>query len=115
MSLKDPSTYKDGYPVGRGWWKLIGHLIETLKPYEYEITQIKEKFGGLRFYTTPLPEQANKIISLAEDESYKICEKCGIRGKLREDLPWIKTLCDYHYKKKLDELEERRKKWHNNT
>lgn len=64
--------------------------------------QVKEKFGGLRFYMTWETEEIDKLISKAEDESHKICESCGEPGKARSG-SWIRTLCD-----KCDKQRERK-------
>lgn len=90
--------------VDSGWHPLIKELIgklEKLDP-ELRIEQVKEKFGGLRFYTgTTHVAGLFDIISEYEKKSYTICEKCGKKGKLRDDIGWYKTLCTEHYKEKL--------------
>ncbi len=57
--------------------------------------QIKEKFGGLRFYTGPATEQHRNYITFAESMSYRTCEECGAPGKRYTD-GWHRTLCDIH-------------------
>lgn len=61
------------------------------------IGQIKEKFGGLRFYTNGLPSQIydeiKGIIEMGESMSFHICEECGNKGRPNND-GWITTLCD---------------------
>jgi len=57
--------------------------------------QVKEKFGGLRFYVaTATPEQYN-IISFAEHLSMTTCDVCGKMGK-RSGRGWIVTRCKEH-------------------
>lgn len=92
-----------------GWVDLIDKLIEDLIAlgWNKHIDQIKEKFGGLRFYvgdTSRAPngrfisyKKINLLISKAESESFKICEKCGKSGQPRGG-GWIKTLCEGHYR-----------------
>lgn len=63
------------------------------------VQQIKEKFGGLRFYCNGGSEGTHGMISLAEDLSYGICEECGNRGERRSG-GWIRTLCDEHHVKR---------------
>jgi len=82
--------------VGPGWHDIIERLIPDLLALGWtgEVSQVKEKFGGLRWYCDS--DGASGIydrISQAEDESFKTCEYCGAPGKPR-DLSWIKTLCD---------------------
>lgn len=111
---KENPLYRRGSGVpffidcGDGWYKLIRDLClsirELLKenPIEdFMVVQVKEKFGGLRFYIGAGSDKIFKRINEAEEESYHICECCGITGKLRTDLGWIRTLCDKcynHYK-----------------
>lgn len=113
-----------------GWTVLVHELTEciqnmlenanyTIEDDKYklrvEIDQIKEKYGGLRFYyhltvDEEMPEKDrpkyNKIdkwgsymdqisgaVWFAERMSYHICEGCGNPGKLR-DTAWRKTRCD---------------------
>lgn len=83
-----------------GWFDLIYELSKKLKRLspETEAVQVKEKFGGLRFYFDNTTQEGANLIQKAEKMSYNICEMCGKKGKLRNDLPWIQTLCDKHYK-----------------
>jgi len=82
-----------------GWLELIKNLIQELIDigWNKEIVQIKEKFGGLRFYTGELSQEGQKIITKYENLSYKTCEECGKKGT-RRDGSWIRTLCDKHAK-----------------
>jgi hypothetical protein len=72
-----------------------------------QAVQVKEKFGGLRFYTTGGDKYIDGVISMAESMSYCICEKCGNKGK-KAQTKWILTLCDSceadHKKRKFDSL-----------
>ena len=81
--------------VGPGWTPIITTLINDLWALGWDggIYQVKEKFGGLRFYINATPEQF-KVIMAAEAKSFKVCEECGAKGKIREH----KTLCEKCYK-----------------
>ena len=57
--------------------------------------QVKEKFGGLRFYVQAATDKHYNFISFAESMSYRTCEQCGAPGK-RYSMGWHKTLCDIH-------------------
>lgn len=96
-----------------GWFPLIKNLIERLLllGWDKEICQIKEKFGGLRFYINSGTEQQHNIIAEYEQESYKICEYCGdkLTAKIRPNLPWILTLCDECYEKHQNKQTERQR------
>jgi hypothetical protein len=69
--------------------------------------QVKEKFGGLRFYVNGGDEKIHNYISMAESMSYRMCEVCGSPGKLYTD-GWYTTLCPTHAKEKdrTDDAEE---------
>lgn len=96
--------------IEEGWFQLVSDLVDDLEELwpDFKVVQIKEKFGGLRFYVEtykkdyvgqPVVESAfYQRIAKAEAESYTICEACGKPGKLREDLSWNLTLCDEHYR-----------------
>lgn len=55
--------------------------------------QIKEKYGGLRIYFSGGDDYVDGLISMAEEMSYKICERCGCPGSPNKQ-GWIMTLCD---------------------
>lgn len=82
--------------VGKGWGQLIDKLYNA-KPKNVEVTQVKEKFGHLRFYVGFAPEWYFDLIDYYEQQSAEICEICGKEGRTRADLDWILTLCDEHY------------------
>ena len=86
-----------GLEVEDGWYDLIDRLCEDImkeKPAEdFCASQVKEKFGGLRFYTWGGSDRIDDLISAAQAESYKICEVCGSREDVTSEGSWIKTLC----------------------
>ncbi len=63
-------------------------------------SQIKEKFGGLRFYydggykSEALLGDILGMVAMAEAISLKVCETCGSPGKLKKLNGWYKTCCD---------------------
>lgn len=91
-----------GIAVGPGWMGLLDELFSFLQFHtdkngygQVIAVQIKEKFGGLRFYYEVEGDQKDKYgyprsndflegaISFAEYKSYKTCKECGATGKLR--------------------------------
>lgn len=58
-------------------------------------SQVKEKFGGLRFYVNGATDKHWNYINFAESMSYRTCEVCGAPGKTYTD-GWHRTLCDIH-------------------
>jgi hypothetical protein len=94
-----------GFQVRDGWFHLVWALCEGLEPlvaeYEketsqsFEVLQVKEKFGGLRFYVNGGSTAIWDRIAAAEAESLRTCEQCGKLGRLRPN-PYLRTLCDEH-------------------
>lgn len=58
-------------------------------------SQVKEKFGTLRFYYSGGDEYISGIEAMADSMSAVTCETCGAPGKPRKG-GWIQTLCDTH-------------------
>lgn len=80
----------------RGWAALYEPLIARCREEGVEISQVKEKFGGLRFYTDgTASSELIAAIDAAEALSFTVCEVCGSPGVPRCD-GWIRTLCDTH-------------------
>lgn len=94
---KGPIIETDFFDVQEGWYKMISELIDGLLilGWDKRVTQVKEKFGGLRFYIENPPIGGYDLISKFETLSYSTCEKCGNVGELRKGA-WISTLCDEH-------------------
>lgn len=71
-------------------------------------TQIKEKFGTLRFYYHGGDDYIRGLEAMADSMSAVICEDCGKPGKLRTG-GWVRTLCEDHAHEKevRDELRNR--------
>jgi hypothetical protein len=87
------------FEVREGWLQLVHDLINELveSGWDKKILQVKEKFGGLRFYTLALTEQQHEIVRKYEDLSYVTCEICGKSGETRGHR-WLETLCEEHSK-----------------
>ncbi len=75
-------------------------LAKGLRPVAEPIpqvvaTQVKEKFGALRFYYDGGDEHISGMTRMAEAMSAVTCEQCGAPGRQRGG-GWIVTLCDAH-------------------
>jgi len=94
-----------GFEHGDGWFGLVWRLCEGLEPFvasaerkagrPFEVLQVKEKFGGLRFYTNFVGDTISALIDAAAFESTKTCEVCGMSNS-RQRGSWITTRCDQH-------------------
>lgn len=86
-----------------GWRGIVERLCEKLaeRP-NLRVSQVKEKFGGLRVYlhaAHDLPEGeptdwANEFVRDAEKEASTTCEQCGATGAKLRGRGWVSTLCD---------------------
>lgn len=98
-----------GFTCHDGWYELVRSLSEKLElilralpeNQRFEADQVKEKLGGLRFYTfglgrvpEPFKSEVSDLIGAAERKSYETCEVCGGSGTRRASMPYIQTLCD---------------------
>ena len=96
-----------GFCCGEGWWPILEKLCSNIQSHldwknktaevvpQVTVAQIKEKFGGLRFYYDGGDDHINGMVRMAEAWAEASCEECGSPGK-RRDGGWIKTLCDIH-------------------
>ena|ERR1700722_10047014 len=95
-----------GFEHDDGWFDIVWRLCQKLEPMvakfeqeaglQFEVLQVKEKFGGLGFHVNCCRNEAiPQRIGIAADESFRTCEVCGQSGTLREG-DWIKTLCNEH-------------------
>lgn len=101
-----------GVQCGEGWRGLYQPLLDLCKLRGIRVLQVKEKFGGLRFYTGAYEagdSDLTMLIDAAEDYSFKVCEDCGKYGYTydfdkHENIPkvttgssrtsgWIRSLC----------------------
>lgn len=128
LRLKYPEIFKNyrgdirktcmgwGFSHGDGWYDLVNKMCEDVTKLtegtgiQVIADQVKEKFGGLRFYYSILYEtektdemgkitqQVSDRIHQAEEESYKTCELCGKPGEPTKG-GWITTLCEQCKKK----------------
>lgn len=106
--------------VFAGWGPLLDELHQeliTIRP-NYEVAQVKEKWGLLRVYIEGTPiqvdatgpqgllhfsiddtatddnwEEVQTIIDRYEEKSGTICEYCGGEGELNQAGYWWKTMC----------------------
>lgn len=115
----DQSLMSWGIQCGSGWYDLIDLLCSHIQEYidsgnasrehlekvgladkfkaipQIEAVQVKEKFGGLRFYISHNDEYCRGLIHMAESMSLRICEYCGKPGEIKKGGGyWIRTLCD---------------------
>ena len=66
---------------------------EKYKSSHPRAAQVKEKFGGLRFYMTSGNDEIYALVRKAEELSYYICEICGAAAETDNHDKWIRTIC----------------------
>ena len=102
-----------GFAIGAGWWPIIKSLCAQIQHHtdwkqeqkekynrgegcpQVVVDQIKEKFGGLRFYYHGGDDVVDGMVRMAETWAGHVCEECGKPGE-RHSGGWIRTLCDEH-------------------
>jgi len=67
---------------------------EKVYPPSVRIDQIKEKFGGLRFYFSGGDEKVAGMVHFTEYLCNKVCEVSGEKGELCIRGGWYKTLSE---------------------
>ena len=101
-----------GFECSDGWFDIIDTLCKNIQhhlayhrarghttteefeeKFQVRAVQVKEKFGGLRFYVNNEDEYIRGLIAMAESFSFRTCEDCGSPGSPRAG-GWIRTLCD---------------------
>ena len=113
MEEKYPKMFAEPYggiAVDAGWWPIIESLCGQIQHYtdwnnknhelrpvvpQTIVRQIKEKFGGLRFYYDGGDEGVAGMVRMAEAWAEHTCEECGAPGT-SGGKGWIKTLGPTH-------------------
>lgn len=100
--------------VGEGWQPIVREMhakVLEIDP-DLKVVQIKEKFGGLRYYyhsehpyQSDVSNAITDLVARAEQKCEETCEFCGEPGENKAPHGWFKTLCEEH----RAEVEERRR------
>jgi hypothetical protein len=92
-----------------GWYNILDVLCSNIQQHvkhislnldteekesaQFTAEQVKEKFGGLRFYGYNSDAEIQAMIAVAESLSVRTCEYCGDKATTVTK-GWIKNLCD---------------------
>ena len=108
----------------KGWWHILEALCSNIQHHidwkqeqkekynrgegcsQVVVAQIKEKFGGLRFYYDGGDDSVRGMVRMAEAWADRHCEECGKPGTRRSG-GWLKTLCDEHEAERQARYKER--------
>jgi hypothetical protein len=114
LITKYPKIFKELRVVecGDGWYTMLCVLCECIQLHidntglafgkeggipQVEAHQVKEKFGGLRFYYGGGDKHIEGLVSFAEALSYTLCDVCGGPARSRNSPGgWIFTRCEGH-------------------
>lgn len=119
FSGEPPDDYDYSYTewdlmeVEQGWYKMISLLIKDLRKElircnylnDYRIMQVKEKYGGLRWYSggIPIDCDADKIADDYEYLSNYVCCKCGsLEAHNVNVFGWYTTICRDCFNKQME-------------
>lgn len=99
------------YGVPKGWLPIVDLLCSSIQNYidhsskwnkelekftnppQVTCIQMKEKFGGLRFYTNGHDEIVEGMIEMAEYMCDNTCQDCGSTSNVGVTTGWISILC----------------------
>jgi hypothetical protein len=125
-----------GFEIGDGWYQILDSLCDQIQshinwshknhkwdlewnekhpeeprsvrePVEQVVAvQVKEKFGGLRFYYDGGDDTIDGMVRMAESWAANTCEECGNLGTMRTG-GWIRTLCDEHEEQRQARMKEK--------
>lgn len=99
-----PRIFPDGFYFEclSGWHDLIDTLCCSLQERtdqhgdpQIKATQIKEKFGTLRFYVEAASHEQYALIEQAEEDSARTCDLCGAEASMLGN-GWMMTRCHQH-------------------
>ena len=102
--MKTREEWLEELPIG---WiiafgdQLADDVIALAKKYkfenEYEVLQIKEKFGGLRWYVSHVPHEMfmehGNLLHEYEKKSYRTCVICGDAAETPKSM-YDQPICD---------------------
>lgn len=99
LKSKIDPNYGQYISVDEGWYQIVVDCDKELTAIDpnYRIFQIKEKFGGLRYYFQPSQsdtlEAMNEVVSKYEEMASRTCEATGMPGVLmKSSTGRVKTL-----------------------
>jgi hypothetical protein len=85
--------------MGSGWTPIVATALAKMSAIDpdFEIRQIKQKFGGLRlYYRSDHWDDLQPAVIEAELLCAQTCEQCGRAASLFSQNGWIRTLCADH-------------------
>ena len=110
---KWPRMFRDvycGFGLPKGWGPLVWNLCKLIdhhvngNPHVWEykdvkapdpsVVQVKEKFGGLRFYCHGTDDKIKGYIEMTEYLSHELCQECGTNQNVNKNSEgWRRAMC----------------------
>lgn len=95
------------FECAKGWYPLIDELCKKLDKlilekhldliqegdYKFQVLQVKEKFGELRFYVSGGFDDIEDLIDEYVKKSARTCELCGKPSEIRYSHGWLFNRC----------------------
>ncbi len=107
------NPYGVNWSAPTGWLPIIDNMCGAIQDYidgvysfkdgvkittpQLKCMQMKEKFGGLRFYTAGGDEATQGMIRMATYMCRQVCEECGTKENLGVTDGWISICCKSCY------------------
>lgn len=112
MPAGSPRAAQGCLQCGGGWRDLLEHALSKIEAViaeggRFQVQQIREKSGSLRFYwssrglSVGAETRVKEAIDLAEARSACTCEICGEEGRPYRSGGWLITRCAAHAKGQL--------------
>ena len=89
-----------------GWQPLVRRLLRSIdtaltepEAQEFQVLQVKEKWGTLSFYfrsSERVRDQVDALVDKASQESATVCMRCAKPAKLGNNGGWMAVLCEEH-------------------
>lgn len=107
-----------GFCCGDGWYDILDSLCSQIQNHidwqnknhekhpvveQVVAEQVKEKFGGLRFYYQGGDDKISGMVRMAESWASHTCETCGDKGQHRVIHGWHYVSCDAHARKEVSD------------
>lgn len=117
LKAEFPEFYSNIYfECGPGWYEILRDLSLKIREHlqtgiheeefwesPFSVTQVKEKYGELRFYVASCCSHIHEMIEKSSKLSRITCENCGNPGTMRtfnkNPSGWVYTNCDRCWEK----------------
>jgi len=100
LPVTESSMFR-GIECADGWYPILDGLCDVLSNHAcrgshppIEAVQVKQKLGGLHFYTNGDCDWCTGAVRFGSSMSYRVCEETGHPGILMTRTRWVRTLAE---------------------